>query len=156
VLVALVWVHGLDLADHAVEVGQHLLVHLQHAGVTGASGLVDQGEGPAAVGTQLGEELRSGQEHRTGQAGVGVRAALLHRQAAVSVRQGLGRDAVAGLGPLGLRQRPFWVEADAFTLDVDLGGLLPSASDGLVGDPLWWTRVLELSECPVVMGWFGG
>jgi hypothetical protein len=35
----------------------------------------------------------------------GVRAALLHRQPAVAVGQGLGGDAVTGLGPLGLGER---------------------------------------------------
>ena len=96
---------------------------------------LDQGQGAAAVFAQLGQELRSGEENRAGQAGVGVRADLLHRQSAVAVRQGLGGDAVAGLGPLCLGQRPFGVERDALTFDVDLGGCFPAAADGLVGDP---------------------
>ena len=62
----------LDLDDHAVEVGQDLLVHLDHPAVAGALCAVDEGEGAAAVFLQFGQGLRSGQEDRTGQAGVGV------------------------------------------------------------------------------------
>jgi hypothetical protein len=50
------------------------------------------------------------------------------------VRQRLGGQAVAGLGPVGLGQWPVGVDADVFPLDVDLGGLFPSAADGLVGN----------------------
>ena len=89
-------------------------------------GDIDQGQGAAALFAQFGQELGSGEEDRAGQAGVGVRAGLLQRQPAVAVGQGLGGDAVAGLGPLGLCQRPVRVERDPLTLDVDLGGLLPS------------------------------
>jgi hypothetical protein len=59
----------LNAIDHSVEVAQDLLVHLGNPGVTGSFGGLDQGEGAAAVLTQLGEELRSGQEHWAGQAG---------------------------------------------------------------------------------------
>ena len=110
-------------------------VHLGHPGVSGGLGGLDQGEGAAAVFTQFGEELRSGEEDRAGQAGVGVRAAFLHRQSAVAVRQRLGGHPVAGLGPLRLGQRPVGVDVDPLALDVDLGGLFPAPAHGLVGDP---------------------
>src|SRR5581483_6774756 len=51
------------------------------------------------------------------------------------MRQGLGGDAVAGLGPLGLPERAIGFDRYWFTLDVDLGGLFPAAAHGLVGDP---------------------
>ena len=98
--------------DHAVEVGQDLLVHLGDPAVAGGLGGLDQGEGAAAVFPQFGEELRSGHEDRAGQAGVGVRAAFLHGQSAVAVRQGLGGDAVTGFRPLRLGERPVRVEGD--------------------------------------------
>jgi hypothetical protein len=85
-------------------------VHLGHAGAAGGLRVLDQGQGAPAVLAQLGQELRSGEEHRAAQAGVGVRTALLHRQPAVAVRQGLGGQPVARLGPLRLAQRPVRVD----------------------------------------------
>jgi len=64
---------GVDLADHAVEVGEDVGVHLGHSGLPVGLRVVDEGEGPAAVLAQLGWELGPGEEHRAGQAGVGVR-----------------------------------------------------------------------------------
>lgn len=46
-----------------------------------------------------------------------------------------GDDAVPGLGPLGLGQRPLVGDGHPLAPDVDLGGRLPAAPDGLVGDP---------------------
>jgi hypothetical protein len=63
-----------------------------------------------------------------------VWAGSLQRQAAVAVGQGLGGHAVAGLGPLGLREWPLGGDTDAFTVDVDLGGLFPASADSLIGD----------------------
>src|SRR5262249_11615692 len=126
------WLVFLDLADHAVEVGQDLVVHLDRAVASLGLGDVDEGERAAALLMQLGQELFPGQEYRTSQASVGVRAAFLERQAAVAVRQGLGGHAVAGLGPLGLGQRPVRVDRYPFTFNVDLRGLLPVAAHGLI------------------------
>jgi hypothetical protein len=89
----------IDLADHPVDVGQDLLVHLRHPCLSAGLGAVDEGEGPAAVLAKFGQALHSGQEDRAGQAGVGVRATVLHRQDAVAARQGLRGQAVAGLRP---------------------------------------------------------
>jgi hypothetical protein len=70
--IAGVFLVGFDLADHAVEVGQDGGVHLDQAGLAGLLGVLDQGQGASAMFAQLGQELRSGEEHRAGQAGVGV------------------------------------------------------------------------------------
>src|SRR4051794_11146256 len=69
---------GVEFADHAVQVSEDLLVHLDQAGVPFAGGDVDEGERAVPLLAQFGEELRTGQEDGAGQAGVGVRAALLH------------------------------------------------------------------------------
>ena len=60
----------LDLADHPVEVGQNLLVHLGHAGLSAAFGHVDQGEGAPRCSRSSGRN--SGPVRKTGQ----VRQAL--------------------------------------------------------------------------------
>ncbi len=70
--------HGLlDLADHLVEDGQHLLVHLNHSGLSGAFGHVDQGQGASALFAEFGQKLWAGQEDWTCQACDGLRAVLL-------------------------------------------------------------------------------
>src|SRR5450631_3694563 len=94
----------------------------------------DQGEGTVPLLAQLGQEFWPGDEDRAGQAGVGVRALALDREAAVAVGQRLGGDAVSGLRPLGLGERPGGVDDDRFSVDVDPGGLFPAAPDSLVGD----------------------
>src|SRR5215467_13252671 len=104
----------LDLADHPVEVGEDLLVHLRDPGLAFAGGDLDEGEGSVALFAELGQELWAGQ------AGVGVRAALLYWQAAVAVGQCLGGHAVPGLGPLGLGEGAVGVECDALALGIDL------------------------------------
>src|SRR5215467_2082199 len=124
----------LDLADHLVGVGEDLLVHLRDPGLALAGGDPDEGEGPVALFAELGQELGAGKEDWAGQAGVGVRAALLYWQAAVAVGQCLGGHAVPGLGPLGLGEGPVRVECDALALGIDLGGLLPVPPYCLVGD----------------------
>src|SRR6185437_9620395 len=100
----------LDLADHAVQVVQDLLVHLDYAVMPLVLRHVDESERSAALLAQFGQELRPCQENRARQAGIGVRATLLHGQSAVAVGQSLGGDAVAGLGPLGLGQRSVRVD----------------------------------------------
>jgi hypothetical protein len=106
----------------------------------------DQGESALPLLAQFGQELGSGDEDRAGQAGVGMRALALDRQAAVAVGQRLGGDAVSGLRPLGLGERPVRVDDDPLAGDVDPGGLFPAAPDGLVGDLLWRSQISELSE----------
>ena len=64
-----------------------------------------------------------------------MRAGFLDGQSAGAVGQGLGGDAVAGLGPLGLAERPVGIKSDTLAFDVDLRRRLPAAPDGLVGDP---------------------
>src|SRR6516162_10501914 len=124
----------LDFADHLVQAGEDLLVHLGDPGLAVPGRGLDEGERAVPLLAQLGQELRPGEEDRAGQARVGVRAALLDGQAAVAVGQGLGGYAVPGLGPLGLAERAVGVEGDALAIDVDLGGLFPAPPHRLVGD----------------------
>jgi len=58
-----------DLADHAVKVGEDLDVHFREPGLAVVAGDVDQGERAAPLFAQLGRELGSGEEDRAGQAG---------------------------------------------------------------------------------------
>ena len=71
--------------DDAVEVSEDLLVHLGQPGLAAGLGGGDELDDLTAVGAVLGQELRGGDEHRAGQAGVGVRAGLLDRQPAEPV-----------------------------------------------------------------------
>ncbi|WP_199819170.1 hypothetical protein [Streptomyces sp. FxanaA7] len=123
-----------QLADDAVEVVGDLLVHLGHAGVAAALGVVDQRQGAGVLFPEFGQELGPGDEDRAGQAGIGVWAGLLNGQPAEAVGEGLGGDAVAGLGPLGLAERPVGVEGVSLAVDVDLGRLFPVPPHRLIGD----------------------
>jgi hypothetical protein len=87
---------------------QDLPVHLSKPLLSACLGDRDQLQQLLTLVTMLGKELRGGEEHRAGQAGVGVRAALLHRQSAVAVRQGLGGAAEPLLGPGGVGERTAW------------------------------------------------
>jgi hypothetical protein len=103
----------------------------------------------------LGQELGGGDEHRAGQAGVGVRAALLDRQAAVAVGQRLGRPAEPLLGPGRFGERPAGVQGDGLALGVDLAGLFPVAAHGLIVQPSVmavmacesWSRIRRTTSC---------
>ena len=46
-----------DLADHAFEVGEYLLVHLDHPGLSLSVGGIDERERAAVLFAQLGQEL---------------------------------------------------------------------------------------------------
>ena len=98
--------------DDAVEVAQDLPVHLDQPVLAAGLGGGDELQDLLAVVAVLGQELAGGEEHRAGQAGVGVRAGLLDRQAAEPVGQRLGGPAEALLGPGGLGERPVGVESD--------------------------------------------
>ncbi|WP_189701395.1 hypothetical protein [Streptomyces chromofuscus] len=89
-----------EFADHAVKVVGGLLVHLGDAGMTAALRIVDQRQGASVLFAQLGQELGPREEDPAGQAGICMRTGLLNGQPAVAVGQGLGGDAVAGLGPM--------------------------------------------------------
>jgi hypothetical protein len=58
-----------DLADHAVQVVQDLLVHLDYAGLALALRDVEERERAAVLLAQLGQELRPSEEDGAGQAG---------------------------------------------------------------------------------------
>ena len=126
---------SLERVDDAVEVAQDLLVHLDQPGLAAGLGGGDELDDLRAVGAVLGQELRGGDEHRAGQAGVGVRAGLLDRQPAEPVGQRLGRPAEALLGPGGLGEWPGRVDHDDVAGDVDLAGGLPVPADGGVVQP---------------------
>jgi hypothetical protein len=59
----------LNLGDHAVQVAEDLPVHLHDAGLPLALGSVDEGERAVTLLSEFGQELRAGEEDRTGQAG---------------------------------------------------------------------------------------
>jgi hypothetical protein len=69
-----------ERGDDPVEVAQNLPVHLGEAGLAAGLGGGDELDDLPPLGVVLGQELRSGDENRAGQAGVGVRAGLLDRQ----------------------------------------------------------------------------
>ena len=83
----------------------------------------------------LRQELGRGHEHRAGQAGVGVRAGLLHREPAEPVRQCLGHAPEPLFDPAGLGERTVRGDGDGFAAGVDLAGLFPMAADGAVVQP---------------------
>jgi len=54
------FVVGFDFADHLVQVGEDLLVHLRDPGLAVAGSRLDQGERAVPLLAQLGHELRPG------------------------------------------------------------------------------------------------
>lgn len=70
--------------DDRLEVVQDLLVHLRHRVASLGLGAGDELDDLGAVLAVSGQVRRGGQKHRTGQAGVGVRAGILDRQGAVA------------------------------------------------------------------------
>ena len=101
-------------ADDLLKVAGDLAVHLHHAGLAPGLGCGDDLQGLLVLLPVLGQEFGGGDEHRAGQARVGVRAGLDEGQSAVAVGQRLGRAGQPLLGPGGLGQRPGRVEADRF------------------------------------------
>src|SRR6266571_552416 len=128
VAVRVVFEHGDDL----VQVGGDLLVHLGNAGVAVGFGGGDELEGGLPLGSVLRQELGGGDEHRAGQARVGVRAGLHERQLAVSVRERLGGAREPVPGPGGVAERPVRADADGLPGGSDLAGFVPVLADGLV------------------------
>ena len=100
-----------------------------------ASAAVMSCERGLPLGVVLGEEFRCRDEHRAGQAGVGVRAGLDHRELAVPVGQCLGGAATAVFCPGGLAERPVRADADGLPGGSDLAGFVPVLADGLVRQP---------------------
>src|SRR5271163_4116854 len=98
------WCRLVEASDDAVEVEQNLTVHFGESLLTASLGGGDQLQRLLALFVVLRQELPGGEEHRA-QTRVGVRAALLHRQAAVAVGQGLGGAAEPLLGPGCLGER---------------------------------------------------
>jgi hypothetical protein len=74
-------------ADDLVEVAEDLPVHLAQAGLAAGLGRGDDLQHLLAVLAVPGQELGRGYEHRACQTRVCMRAAFLHGQAAVAVRQ---------------------------------------------------------------------
>ena len=95
------------------------------------SALLDEGAGLVELAMVLGQELGGGDEHRAGQARVGVFAALLQRQGAVSVGQRHFRPGQVVLHPDRVGERS-GVGGELFAGDVDLACALPLFSDRLV------------------------
>jgi hypothetical protein len=83
----------------------------------------------------LGQEVWGGDEYRAGQAGVGVRAALLERQSAVPVGQGHSDPAQVLFHPCRVVESVVLVGADGFAPDVDFRCLFPVPSDGFILEP---------------------
>jgi len=78
---------GVDLegGDDLLEVAQNLAVHLDHTCLATGLGGGDELHDLVVLFAVLGQELGGGDEHGTGQAGVGMRAGLLNRQTAEEV-----------------------------------------------------------------------
>ena len=112
-----------------------MLVHLDEAELPAGLGGGHDLQHLLALLVVLGQELGRGDEHRAGQAGVGVRAGLLHRESAEPVGQRLGHASEPLFGPAGLGERPVWGDGDGFAAGVDLAGLFPVAADGAVVQP---------------------
>src|SRR5215211_5053757 len=77
-------VAGFQRTDDPVQVGQDLLVHLGQPQLPVGGGGGQQPLGLVAVLAVLVQELWGGDEHRAGQAGVGMGAGLLHREPAIA------------------------------------------------------------------------
>src|SRR6266511_683925 len=131
----LAWFFFLERGDALVEVAGDLPVHLCQARLAAGFGRGGDLQQLLVLLAMLGQELGGGDEHRAGQAGVGVRAALLDRQAAVAVGERLGRPAEPLLGPGRFGERPVGVQGDGLALGVDLAGLFPVAAHGLIVQP---------------------
>src|SRR5690349_13510827 len=71
-----------ESGDDAVQIAQDLLVHLGQPGLPASLGSGDELDDLAAMDVVLGQEFCGGDEHRAGQAGVGVWACLLDREPA--------------------------------------------------------------------------
>ncbi len=103
---------GVESVDDAVQVAEDPCVHfgqpLLAAGFGGGNDLHDLGP----VFAVLREEVGRGDEHGTGQAGVGVRAGFLDRETAVAVGKCLGGPAEALFGPGGLGEGPVGIKFD--------------------------------------------
>src|ERR1022692_793919 len=127
-----VFAAGFEGGDDLAEVDGDVLVHLGDAGVPGGFGGGDELQGGLALGVVVREELGGGEEHRAGQAGVGVRAGLDQRQLAVAVRERLGGAGQVLFCPGGVAERPVGADLDGLAGGVDLAGFLPVLPDGLV------------------------
>ncbi|MFI8888638.1 MULTISPECIES: hypothetical protein [unclassified Streptomyces] len=126
---------GFQRGDDPIQVAQDVLVHLHHPCLAAGLGGGDDLQQLLALFAVLRQELGGGDEQRAGQAGVGVRTGLPHRQAALAIGQGLGHAAEPLLGPGGLGRRPGRVEGDVLALDVDLVGPFPVRADRGVVQP---------------------
>src|ERR1022692_499378 len=127
-----VFAAGFEGGDDLFEVDCYLLVHLGDAGVPGGFGGGDELQGGLPLGVVVREELGGGDEHRAGQAGVGVRAGLDQRELAVAVRERLGGAGQVLFCPGGVAERPVGADLDGLAGGVDLAGFLPVLPDGLV------------------------
>jgi hypothetical protein len=125
----------LEGGDDLVEVAGDLPVHLGEPVLAAGLGGGDDLQDLPVVLAVLGQEFGGGDEHRAGQAGVGVGALLDQGQAAIAVRQRLSGPAGSLSGPGGVGQLPAGVQGDGLAVDVDLAGGFPVTADGAVVYP---------------------
>src|SRR5260370_36533523 len=79
----------LDFADHLVQVGEDLLVHLRDPGLAVPGGRLVEGERAVQLLGKLGQGLRTGLDGRAGKLSVGVRRAILDGLVQVASYQGI-------------------------------------------------------------------
>ncbi|GAB3412700.1 hypothetical protein GCM10027569_30970 [Flindersiella endophytica] len=101
--------------DDREKVVRRALVHLGESELAAFSGTFDDPAG----------ELELCDEDRAGQARVGVGAALLQRQPAVTVGQRHGGPGEMVFGPFGVDERAIWGDDDVVAVDVDLACPFP-------------------------------
>ena len=119
----------------AVDDGEQVLfdgaVHFGEALLAVSVGLLDQGPGLIELTMVLGQEFGGSDEDGASQTRVGVLAALLQRQGAVSVGQGHFRASQVVFHPDRFGQRA-GIAAELFASDVDFAGTVPLLPNGLI------------------------
>ncbi|MBF6427459.1 hypothetical protein IU440_22500 [Nocardia cyriacigeorgica] len=130
------WFGGLfETGDDLEEVVGGLLIHLGQAELAALLSAFDDAAGEVELLAMLGQEFGRGDEDWAGQAGVGVWAALLQREPAVAVGQGLGCPGEVLFGPFGVGEWAVGGKDDVVAVDVDLAGAFPVPADGVVVNP---------------------
>ena len=92
-------------------------------------------QGLLALGMMLREELGGCEEHRAGQARVGMQASLHGWELAVPIRERVGDPRQLLFRPGGFGKRACGADLDGLAFRVDLAGGFPVPADGGVAQP---------------------